>query len=121
MCPGQGIQKSYPLHNKVTDIVMGKAMSEGFRESWTNVTLMALHVISASQFNSFNWQKNNAGKKNGKEVFFCRFIGLNWLMKGPDRDRVCDVCRWKQPLPENTGSAFGNRRVLRLFQPFGEE
>lgn len=29
MCAAQGIQKLYPLYNKVTEIVMGKAMSEG--------------------------------------------------------------------------------------------
>lgn len=74
MCPGQGIQKSYPLHNKVTETVMGKAMSEGFRVSWTNVTLITLHVILASQFNSFNWQKNNAGKKNRKKKYFSAIL-----------------------------------------------
>lgn len=39
------VQKSYPLYNKVTEIMVGTAMSGGFRVSWTNSTLVALHII----------------------------------------------------------------------------
>lgn len=49
--------KVHPLDNKVTELVIGKAMSEGLRTSGTNSTLMALHIIPESQLDSFDWQK----------------------------------------------------------------
>lgn len=116
MCSVQGIQKSYPLYNKVTEIMVGTAMSGGFRASRTNSTLVALHIITASQFNSLNWQKNNVAKKNRKNIFFFhQFSGLKWLMNGPDKRGLLQGR--EQPLPENVDTAFSNSRML--FQPFG--
>lgn len=42
----------------------GKAVLEDFRVSWTKSTVMAFHMFLASQFTSFNCQKNDTAKKN---------------------------------------------------------
>lgn len=102
------------LYNKVKELMMGKAMSEGLRISGTITTLIALHIIPESQLDSFNWQKkNNAVKKSRKKKYLsASLVGWTGSWKnltgpGPEQGR-------EQPQPKNACSAFNNSKILRL-------